>query len=141
MPSSETAAVPEEVKKPADRKVKRATLAELRSKKPSKKELILVLNGEEASFLLQSISAKEYDKLLTSCPPTVEQRANGALYNINAFAPALMSKVVHEPEMSEDEWAELWVSPDWNRGELMTFFGEATDLCNTGLSLGPTVTG
>lgn len=143
MPSSDTAeptVSAKAVKVPTDRKVKRATLESLRDKKSSKKEVYLVLNGEEASFLFKAISAKEYDKLLNVCPPTVDQRANGAIYNINVFAPALLAKVVVEPELSEDEWAEFWVSPEWNRGELMSFFGEAVDLCNTGLSLGPTAT-
>lgn len=118
----------------------RATLEVLRGKKRKQKELKLVVDGEEYSFLMQSISAKDYDRLLNEHPPNVEQRANGMLYNINTFAPALLSRVVSEPNLTEDHWAELWVSPNWNRGELMTFFSEATVLCNDGLSLGPTAT-
>jgi hypothetical protein len=124
--------------KPSTVKVKRATYESLRDKKRMEKELDLQLDGTESSFLLRSISAKDYDKLLTSCPPNVEQRASGAIYNINTFAPVLLSRVIVEPEMTEEQWVELWVSPDWNRGELMTFFSEAVELCNTGLSLGPT---
>lgn len=140
MPSAQSDEAPKTTK-PAKDAVKRASLEALRSKKRSQKELRLMVNGEEMSFLLRAISAKEYDALLTECQPNVEQRAAGAVYNINSFAPGLMSRVVVEPSLSDDVWSEFWNSPDWNRGELMTFFSECVDLCNTGLSLGPTATG
>jgi len=119
---------------------KRATLDLLRSKKRQEKDIPFVVNGEEVSFLFRSISAHEYDKLITNCPPNTEQRASGSTYNINNFAPALLAQVIVEPEISRDQWSEIWKSPDWNRGELMSLFGEAVDLCNTGLKLGPTAT-
>lgn len=117
---------------------KRATLDQMRSKKRAEKDLTVMLNDKEASFLFRSISAKEYDRMLTDNPPNTDQRAAGTIYNINTFAPALLARVVVEPEISEDEWTEIWNSPDWNRGELMGFFSEAVELCNTGLRLGPT---
>lgn len=119
---------------------KRATLDKLRSKKRQEKEIPFVIDGDEVSFLFRSISAQEYDKLITNCPPNTEQRAAGSTYNINNFAPSLLAQVVVEPEISRDQWAEIWKSPDWNRGELMSLFGEAVELCNTGLKLGPTAT-
>lgn len=119
---------------------KRATLDLLRSKKRQQKEIPFVIDGEEVTFLFRSISAQRYDKLITDCPPNTEQRANGAQYNINTFAPALLAEVVIEPEISKTHWGEIWGSPDWNRGELMSLFAEAVDLCNTGLKLGPTAT-
>lgn len=139
MPSQDAKVV--EARQEQSKAAKRATLDLLRSKKRQEKELKLLVNGEELSFLLRAVSAREYDRLVTDCPPNIEQRAAGASFNINKFAPTLLAHVVAEPEMSADEWTELWNSPDWNRGELMTFFGEAVDLCNTGLSLGPTATG
>lgn len=138
MPSADTKTV--QARQDQSKAAKRATLDLLRSKKRAEKEFTFVINGEEATFLFRSISAKDYDQLITDCPPNTEQRASGATYNLNAFAPALLSKVIVEPEIGEDHWAEIWKSPDWNRGELMTLFGEAVELCNTGLSLGPTAT-
>lgn len=120
---------------------KRATLDLMRSKKRVEKTVTVIINGEEASFLFRSISAKEYDRLLTDNPPNLEQRAAGAPYNINTFAPALLARVIAEPEINEDHWTEIWTSPDWNRGELMGFFAECVDLCNAGLKLGPTELG
>lgn len=138
MPSSDTTVKAPQDHKIAGNKVPRATLEGLRGKKRAEKELTLLLNGDEVTFLLRAISAKDYDRLLNQCPPNVEQRAAGSVYNINSFAPGLLSRVVVDPELNEDQWLELWTSPDWNRGELMTFFAECVDLCNTGLSLGPT---
>lgn len=138
MPSTDTKVIA--VKEAQRQASKRATLDMLRSKRRAEKEIPLVLNGEEVSFLFRAISAKEYDRLLTDNPPNTEQRAAGAVYNINTFAPELLSRVVVDPELTDDQWTELWISPDWNRGELMTFFGEAVELCNTGLRLGPTAT-
>jgi hypothetical protein len=119
---------------------KRATLDLLRSKKKRTREVPFVLNDEEVTFAFASISAKRYDKLLTENPPNTEQRAAGAAYNMNTFAPALLAEVVSDPELTKAQWSEIWESPDWNRGELMTLFSEAVELCNTGLQLGPTAT-
>ncbi len=139
MPNSETDVVQSRQKQSAE--AKRATLAKLRSKKRREKIVPFVINDEELSFLFRSISARDYDKMLTEHPPNLEQRANGAGYNINTFAPALLAKVVVEPEIEAAEWEDLWKSPDWNRGELMSLFGEAVEICSTGLSLGPTARG
>lgn len=120
---------------------KRATLTKLRKKKRTEAERVYKIGGEEMSFLYRAIGAIEYDDLVTAYPPTLEQRSQGQPYNIHKFAPALLSKVVVEPKMSEEEWTEIWTSPDWNRGEVMSFFAECVDLCSTGLQLGPTETG
>lgn len=139
MPSADTTEKTPTPKAP-EPGTQRATLDLLRGKKRKERELKLVIEGDEVSFLLRAISAKDYDRLLNECPPTVEQRANGSLYDINRFAPALLSRVVVEPDLATEHWAELWTSPNWNRGELMTFFSEAVSLCSEGLSLGPTAT-
>lgn len=117
---------------------KRATLDLLRSKRRAEKELSYVINDEPATFLLRSISAVEYDRLLGEHPPKSEQRAQGASYDIHSFAPDLFSRVIVEPQISVDDWAALWRSGEWNRGELLTLFGECVDICNDGLRLGPT---
>jgi hypothetical protein len=120
--------------------VPRATLDKLRKKPRQERELPFVINDEEMSFLFRSISAKDYDRLVTDCPPNIEQRAAGSTFNINTFAPALLSRVIVEPAMSTEEWGDLWTSPDWNRGELMSLFAECMEICSTGLRLGPTAT-
>lgn len=123
------------------KQAKRATFEKLRGKKRAESEFTLSINGEELSFLFRSIGAIEYDRLLTKHKPTTEQRAAGAQFNIDTFAPALLSRVSVEPVMDDTEWGEIWNSPDWNRGELMGLFGHAVDLCNEGLDLTPIAAG
>lgn len=120
---------------------KRATFEALKNKKRAEKEFEIVLaEGEDpVSFLFRAIGATEYDKLLMRFPPTKEQQAEGATYNQDEFAPALLSRVCCEPVMDEQEWKEIWTSPDWNRGEVGQIFWYAVELCNKTLDLGPTV--
>lgn len=117
---------------------KRATLEILRKKKRKTKSLDLMVNDEAYTFTFRAIGALEYDRLVTDAPPTIDQRSQGSSYNINVFGPSLMAVVVVDPRMSKDEWDEIWRSPDWNRGELMTLFSEAVEVCNATLSVGPT---
>ena len=90
---------------------------------------------QEVTFLFRSIGSVDYDRLLTKNPPTTEQRSEGASYNVNTFAPAILSAVCAEPEMSTTQWAEIWNSPDWNRGEIMQLFVSAVELCNQGMDI------
>lgn len=122
---------------------KRATLATLRSKRRVEKEFTVALNdGEDpVSFLFRSIGAQDYDKLITKCPPTRDQQANGANYDINKLAPLLLARVCVEPVLDEAEWREIWDSPDWNAGEVASLFYAAGELCQRGLELNPTEAG
>ena len=90
---------------------------------------------EEVSFLFQSIGAQEWDRLVAKYPPTAEQRVEGATFNMHTFAPALLSRVCVDPELSEDDWKEIWNSPDWNRGEVVQFYVTAVELCSTGMDI------
>lgn len=116
---------------------KRATLAQLRGKRRVREIYERELNGEKASFLFQAVSNAEYDALLTACPPTTAQRAEGASYNPDKFAPQLLAKVCIEPKLAEAEWSEIWTSPDWSRGETNELFLTAVNLCNRGQGLTP----
>lgn len=124
---------------------KRATLAKLQAKAPRQKAVEVEIptgeadgSVEKVELLFQSIGSKEYDKLVTACPPTPQQRKDGAAYNIDLFAPRLLSAVCLEPAMTEDEAKEIWVSESWNRGELFNLFTEAVALCLTGVQVDPT---
>jgi len=135
MPKSDTDVI--EARQEQSQASRRATLDLLRSKKRAEKDLMVQFPGSEDpySFHLRAIGAKEYDELVSKFPPTIEQRAEGASYDIHRFAPALLSAVITEPRMTETEWLEIWNSPDWNRGEVMQFFYSAVDLCNQGLTI------
>ena len=96
---------------------KRATLDQLLGKKRAEREV------------------KEYDQLVSKPPPTPEGRIEGSTFNIHTFAPALLARVVVDPDFSATEWEKVWNSPDWNRGEVMQFFSIAVELCSTGMSI------
>lgn len=118
---------------------KRATLEQLRGKQASTSEFTLYLDGDgshaEVTMAYRAIGSVEYDKLVSKHPPKPEQRVEGASFNIDTFAPALISRVCTEPEMTETDAKEIWDSPDWSRGDLMVLFRNAVDLCNRGLDI------
>jgi hypothetical protein len=39
------------------------------------------------------------------------------------------------PEMSEDEWSDIWTSPDWSPGELSHLLDIAWGICNRGFDV------
>lgn len=124
---------------------KRATFDMLRTKPRAEREVTFVMNPDtddeqEFTMLFRAIGATDYDKLITKNPPNTEQKADGASYNINTFGPSLLAKTVIEPDMDFKQWSEIWNSDEWNRGEILQIFLTATDLCNRGLDVPPTVT-
>lgn len=119
---------------------KRATFDLLASKKRAERELTVLLpveggKTEEVSFLFRAIGARDWDKLVSKFPPTTEQRADGASFNMHTFAPALLAATCADPEMSEAQWKEIWESPDWNRGEIIQLYATAVDLCSAGMDI------
>lgn len=122
---------------------KRATLEQLLAKQPAYDDFTTKLPGADApvSFLFVSIGHVDYDKLITKCPPTTEQLAQGESYNLDKFAPLLLAAVCQEPVLDVDEWGQVWSSTAWNRGESMALFGRAVELCNRGLDVNPTELG
>jgi hypothetical protein len=120
---------------------KRATFAKLKNKKRAEREFTAELGGDPATLLYRAIGATAYDKLLTRHPPTKEQLADGAAFNSNTFAPALLAQVCVDPALDATEWGEIWNSEDWNRGEVSELFWNAVELCNKGLELTPTAAG
>jgi len=133
MSNTNTVVAPDIQVKAAQRgKAKRATLDMLLSKKPNRDEFTFPFGsgGEQVSFLFISLGSADYDALLTEHPPTSEQRATGAQFNLNTFAPALLAKVCREPGIDLGSWTELWKSPSWGRGELMGLFWRAANLCS-----------
>ena len=119
---------------------RRATFDLLRNKPRAEKEIALSIptgdgESQDVTMLFRAIGSSEYDRLLTKHPPTIEQKAENASYNINTFGPALLAHVCVEPEISGAEWKELWDSGDWNRGEILQLFFNAVELCNKGLDI------
>jgi hypothetical protein len=119
---------------------KAATLDLLKGKSRAKETFTIYLtdeNGEqqEVKLTYQAIGAREYDRLVAKHPPTAEQRVDGANFNIDTFAPALISRVCVDPDMTEKDAKEIWESPEWSRGDLMVLFRHAVELNNRGLDI------
>jgi hypothetical protein len=119
---------------------KRATLDMLKNKPRSTTEFSLFLsdgNGgsNEVTLKYQAIGMRAYDTLVSKHPPKPEQRAEGNSFNIDTFAPALISACSVEPEITPAEAKEIWDSDDWSRGDVMVLFRNAVELNNRGLDV------
>lgn len=124
----------------APKRATQATFASLRSK-PRRKLTFPVHtvdeDGEavELQVTYQAISSTNYDKLLESHPPKSSERAKGAVYDVDTFAPALIAAVSLDPAMSVEEAAEIYNSDAWSGGEIANLFTNALRVCNTGLDV------
>jgi hypothetical protein len=119
---------------------KRATIDALINKPRSVTEFSLYLsdgNGStnEVTLKYQAIGMRAYDRLVSKHPPNKEQQAEGASFNIDTFAPALISACAVEPEISPSQAREIWDSDDWSRGDVMVLFRNAVELNNRGLDV------
>lgn len=114
---------------------KRATFAKLSKKGRAEREVKVYLDGEELTVLFKALGAQEYDRLLGEHPPTPKQKLEGSTYNIDSFGPALIAKVCVDPDLTEDEAKAIWESEDWSRGEIMTLFANAIEICNQGMDI------
>lgn len=119
---------------------KASTLDLLKGKKRASEKFTVFVtddDGEstEVQLHFRAIGAAAYDKLVSKYPPTTEQRADGAQFNLDTFAPALISACCVEPEMSYKDAKEIWDSSDWSRGEVITLYRHAVDLCNRGMDV------
>jgi hypothetical protein len=134
-----------EALKVADAQRKRASLDILTSKRQVEKEVTIVVPGEdgpeEMTLLFRSIGSKEYDRLVTSCPPRADQKREGSSYDIDKFGPELISRVCVDPVMTVEDARAIWNSEHWNRGEVWSLFSSAVEVCTNGLEVGPTNSG
>lgn len=121
--------------------VARATEGLFDEKKPAEDEKTYTVNGSKVSFLFRAIGRKEYDKLLTECPPSTAQRAAGETYDQEKFAPKLLSRCIVDPARSEVAWRNTWNDENWNRSELATLFFACVAVCSIGLNPDPTESG
>ena len=119
---------------------KRATLDQLVNKPRSTTEFSLFLsdgNGgtNEVTMKYQAIGMRGYDKLVSKYPPKPDQRAEGASFDMDTFAPALISACAVDPVITLEEAKSIWVSDDWSRGDVMVLFRNAVELNNRGLDV------
>lgn len=94
-------------------------------------------NGEPTELVikLQAIGGVEYDDLISHHRPTTQQKNDGAIYNIDTFAPALVSATTIDPALTYQEAMQLWNSDEWSGGELSAWFGACLRINNGGVDL------
>jgi hypothetical protein len=118
---------------------RQATAEDLLGKPARTQEVTITVPGEkgdiELTLALKAISATAYDQLLAEHPPTKEQAAEGAGYNADSFAPAIIAAVVESPKLSPEQAAEIWTGETWSRGELRDLFMACVNLCARGLDV------
>ena len=139
MPSS-TAVKTVDARNKQSQASKRATIDQLMNKPRSTTEFALFLpdgdgGSTEVTIKYRSIGMRAYDKLVSKYPPKPEQRAEGSSFDIDTFAPALISACAVEPELTPAEAKNIWDSEDWSRGDLMVLFRNAVELNNRGLDI------
>lgn len=122
------------------KKSKIDTLDLMKSKRRATTEFSLYLTDDdgdqvEVKLKFQSIGMAAYDKLVSKHPPKPEQRVDGASFNIDTFAPALVAACSVSPAMSLEDAQEIWNSEDWSRGDLMVLFRNAVELNNRGIDI------
>lgn len=119
---------------------KASVLDIMKGKARSTTEFTLYLTDDdgtkhEVALKYQAIGMREYDKLVSKHPPKPDQRAEGASFDMDTFAPALIAACSVEPELSLSDAKDIWNSPAWSRGDLMVLFRNAVELNNRGLDI------
>lgn len=116
-------------------------------KKPRRQDTVRITStgddGEplELLFRMQAIGSKAYDALVAKFPPKAEDKKQGAIYDHERFAPALVAACSESPRLTEDEARQLFDSEDWSGGEFGALFLGALRLCNAGLDVPFSVSG
>jgi len=123
----------------AAKKKSTVTLDALLTKKRRTKELAFGDSG--GTILFQALGAKGYDTLIAECPPTKEQKSEGANWNPDTFGPALIAACAVEPAITREDADALWASESWSRGELMNVFMTVVELNSEGLDVPFNATG
>lgn len=127
-------------------KKKVATFEDLRAKKRRRSSVEINLYDEDGepetlSITIQAISSVEYDKMIAECPPTAVQRARNDVYNMDEFAPQLISACSINPKMTFEQVKELYESDEWSTGEIGNLFWACSNLCTAGMNIPFTVAG
>lgn len=121
-------------------RVRPATMDRLRKKKRRERVVPIQTVDDDGDDLtlemrFRAISSKAYDKLVAENPPTPKQRDQGAMYNPDTFAPALISACSLDPKLSLEEATEITTSDEWSSGETGGLFVECIRLCQAGLDV------
>jgi hypothetical protein len=121
-------------------KPRKATFADLTRKPRRKIEFTITTADEnggtiEVGMRFKALNPDEYDEVVAAHPPKPADKQKGAVFNIDTFAPALISAVSDDPPLSYEEAAEIYKSKEWSSGEITSLFLYAQRVCNSGLDI------
>ena len=93
--------------------------------------------GEPISLTLKyrALSNTAYDELIAAHPPTGKQKNAGSQYNVDTFAPAIISASAVIPALTVAQAREVYTSEDWSGGEVSSLFINALRVNNAGLDV------
>lgn len=119
---------------------KAPSFEQMRAKKPRTGDIQITLDDEdgrpeEFTVKIQALGSKAYDRLIAAHPPTNKQRDRQEIYNIDTFAPALISACLIDPKLTVEEVTELYDSDEWAPGEIGNLFFSCQRLCNMGIDV------
>lgn len=123
-----------------------ATFDQLVSKKARTDVVTIALpdgkgGSTDRKFQLKALSSRGYDALEAKFPPTKDQQTKGMVYDIDKFAPALISACAVRPALTVEQATALYESEEWASGEISGLFFAAQRLCNLGLDASFTAAG
>lgn len=128
-----------EARRAAARSAKRkpATIADLKRKKVRTDTVEIPTydeDGEEVvmTVRIKAIGSVAYDKLVAANPPNRVQRERGDNWNVDSFAPALISACAIEPKMTVEDATDIYTSDEWSAGEVGALFWACQRICNAG---------
>lgn len=108
-----------------------STVADLLSKKPKSQDVKI----GDLRVKIVAIGAKAYDDLIGAHPPTAKQKKDGATFNVDTMAPALLSRCMVDPVLTAEQADELYNSDMWSAGEMGSLYLQCMRLCTDGLNL------
>lgn len=117
-----------------------ATFDQLRKKKSRTDDVKLTIQGDDGESVdmiirIKAIGSTAYDEMISGCPPTRDQNERGATFNMDQFAPALISACALEPPLTYEQAVELYTSDEWASGEIGQLFFACQRVCNSGLDV------
>jgi hypothetical protein len=88
--------------------------------------------GADEVFELRGLSPDEWETLVAEHPPSDDESALGAQWDVTTFRPALLAACVLTPEGDEpltaQDWAELAAGTTFAPGEFTLLFHAALEL-------------
>ena len=79
----------------------------------------ITLDGNVVEVTIQALTQRHFDDLVAAHPKRRNKEEDDLIgANSKTFPPALFAASVINPEMTLEEWTDIWTSEEWSPGEL-----------------------